>query len=244
MQVLTARPGIDFCFFTRNGGVSSGGYTSLNLSRSSGDSLDNVQKNRDIIQRTMAGQRLCTVSQVHSPLCVDALSLGDQPIEADALVTDEVGLILGALGADCTPVLFYDAHKPIIASAHAGWKGAHAGVLENTVAAMRDKGADTIIAMIGPCIGPSSYEVGGEFHAQFDVQDHRFFTASTNQGHYQFDLPGFCRHRLERDGVQVVMDHWRDTYSHPDAYFSHRRMTHDKRTQEGRQINCIVLRPS
>ena len=225
------------CFFTRNDGVSQGDFASLNISLSGGDEETHVQENRQKVAEMMGG-RLCLVSQTHSSLCIDA---ANAPQQADALVTDQAGLVLGVLGADCTPVLFYDADRRIIAAAHAGWRGAHAGILENTIHAMQERGAGHITALIGPCIGQDSYEVSQTFKDEFPAADHILFRRGDRDGHFLFDLPGYCQRRLEACGISVNMDHWQDTYTNPDLFFSHRRMVHENRTCEGRQISCIAL---
>lgn len=245
MQVFTPLPHIAYCFFTRNGGVSDGGFNSLNTSYSTADSPENVTRNRDIIRNTMQARHLCTVSQIHSTLCVEAADALRAPQEADAMITQQPDHALGVMGADCTPVLFYDADQPIIAAAHAGWKGALNGVLDTSVAAMQAKGARNIIAQIGPCIGPKSYEVDAVFQQRFITHNGdaaQFFTPSARATHAMFDLPAYCAWRLRALGVDAHLDHWHDTYSHPDLYFSHRRMTHEARDQEGRQMSVIVAR--
>ena len=98
-----------------------------------------------------------------------------------------------------------------------------------------------ITAMIGPCIGPESYEVDEGFKARFPASDAALFRPGDRKGHFMFDLPGYCLKRLEANGVSVSMRHWRDTYAHPRDYFSHRRMVHENRTCEGRQISCITI---
>jgi YfiH family protein len=150
--------------------------------------------------------------------------------------------MLGILTADCTPVLFADAEAGVIGAAHAGWKGAVAGVLENTVAAMAKLGAKSarITAAIGPTISQANYEVGADLRARFDAADDRFFSASDRPGHHRFDLPGYARLRLERAGVGQIHDLGLCTYPSTNGFFSYRRTTHLGEADYGREISVIV----
>src|SRR5215831_6066935 len=166
--------GVQHRFFTRAGGVSQGLYSSLNCGYGSGDAPDNVRENR---RRAAAAfdlgeHQLLTLHQIHS---TEVLTVADRrwmspgAPKADALVTDRPGVALGVLAADCAPVLLADTRANVIGAAHAGWKGALAGVAEATIAAMERLGArrDNVRAVIGPCIGGDSYEAGPEFPAPF-----------------------------------------------------------------------------
>ena len=237
-------------FFTRQGGVSSGVLTSLNCGYGSSDTSENVTENRN---RAMAkigctADRLNTVYQVHSPGVATAdevWGLEDRP-KADAIVTTERNLAIGILTADCAPVLFADPANGVIGAAHAGWKGALGGVLENCVQVMEEKGADRrrISAVIGPCIHQKSYEVGAEFHRSFvgaQASSEQFFTPSDRDQHFQFDLPGFVRSRLENLGLLQIGDVGVDTYGDEERFFSYRRTTHRKEVDYGRGLSAIVL---
>ncbi|HLI22720.1 MAG TPA: peptidoglycan editing factor PgeF [Stellaceae bacterium] len=249
---LLAAPPLRHAFFTREGGVSQGVFASLNCSLSSGDDLDKVAENR---RRAMAelglgADALATVHQVHSPdvVLVDApFPAGARP-KADAMVTKRKGLALGILTADCAPVLFADERAGIVAAAHAGWRGAVTGVLEATVAAMLKEGAslNRIIAAIGPCIGFNSYEVGPEFPAPILAQDAgytRFFRAAPRPRHHLFDLPGYCRARLEAAGVKHIDWIGGDTARDDQRFFSWRRTYLAQEKQFGHQLSAICLAP-
>lgn len=164
-------------FFGRRGGVSTGLYDSLNCGAGSDDKAENIQENKKRVLQAMGGSddsTLVTLHQIHSADCVDVQGSwenGKVP-EADAMVTDRSNCALGILTADCGPVLFYgekDDGRPVVGAAHAGWGGALRGVLENTVSKMKEKGArpESLRAVIGPCIGPDSYEVSEDFTAPF-----------------------------------------------------------------------------
>ena len=194
--LLAALPGVRHVFFTREGGVSTNVYASLNLGSGSKDDPAAVEENR----RRAAGHfglapdHLLTVYQIHSARCVRGEAPGQPRAEADALATDVPGLALGALAADCAPILFADAEARVVAAAHAGWKGALGGVVEAAVAEMVALGADPgqMVAAVGPCIGPASYEVGLEFLETFEAGDPgagRFFSPGVSAEKRQFDLP-------------------------------------------------------
>lgn len=163
----------------------------------------------------------------------------DRP-EADALVTHATGFLIAIVTADCAPVLLADTQAAVIGAAHAGWRGAYGGVLENTVEAMVALGAkpDRISAAIGPTIARSSYEVDASFKKQFDAAEAGFFSDGA-PGHFQFDLPAYVAERLGRAGVTRIDDLGEDTYSQPARFHSFRRATHEGTPTEGRQLSVI-----
>ena len=164
---------------------------------------------------------------------------------ADAMVTNLPGLALGILTADCAPILFADRAAGVIGAAHAGWKGAFGGVVEETVAAMERLGASrtSIAAAVGPCIARRSYEVDETFARRFfeaDPATERFF-AEGRAGHYQFDLEGYVLSRLGEAGLSRVEALGQDTYAQEEAFYSYRRSTHRGEPTYGRQIALIAL---
>ena len=231
-------------FFTRQGGVSSGLYDSLNCGLGSDDTRADVLENRDRVRRALGATDLVTAHQTHSTRTafIDSPQNG---IQADALVTTTPGLALGALAADCGPVLLHDAQNGVIGAAHSGWRGAFDGILESVVATMCTHGAtrDTICAIIGPCISQAAYEVGAEFAAQFETAygaDMDLFIAADRAGHFMFDLPRFIARQLHRSGVEAGFAH-QCTYQKEADYFSYRRTTHRNEPDYGRQISAICL---
>lgn len=166
---------------------------------------------------------------------------GDAP-EADALVTTQSGLPLAIVTADCAPVLLADIDAGVIGAAHAGWRGAVGGVLENTVIAMEVLGArrSAIVAAIGPCIAQANYEVDAPFRDQFNDDTARFFVP-WKEGHWHFDLPGFVADRLALAGIGQIDDLALDTYPDPDRFYSYRRSVHRQQSTGGRQISIIAL---
>jgi len=236
-------------YFTRAGGVSEGIYRGLNVGLGSNDARPHVEENRARVSRwfNTPTERLATLHQVHSPdvVTVDAGYDGSRP-QADAMVTATPGLVLGVLSADCGPVLFADKDAGVIGAAHAGWKGALTGVLENTIEAMVALGADraNIVACLGPSISRRNYEVGAEFVARFlekDAAYAAFFTPSQNEGHAMFDLPALTIKRLGDAGITAEnLDIC--TYADEELFFSYRRTTHRQEPDYGRQISAISIR--
>ncbi len=245
-------PHIRHGFFTREGGVSSGVFASLNCSASSGDDSEKVAENRRRVaaQLGVGADRLTLCHQVHSAdvVVVDKPWPSAERPKADALVTKAKGLAIGILTADCAPVLFADAQAGIVAAAHAGWRGAVSGVLEATIAAMRGEGAELsrIKAAIGPCIGANSYEVGPEFPAPFLAQDPshaRFFRPAARNGHFLFDLGGYVRARLAAAGLTQIAATGGDTAAEASRFFSWRRTCLEGERQFGHEISAICLAP-
>lgn len=246
---LTALPGLRHGFFGRLGGVSEGLYASLNTGPGSRDNPAAVAENRRRIAACLGAQpaALLTAYQCHSTdvLVVREPWPAGQPPRVDGLVTDRPGLALGALAADCTPILLADATAGVIGAAHAGWRGAKAGMAQAVVRAMCGLGAkaETIVAIIGPCIGPTSYEVGDDFRAAFEadsVENAQFF-APGRPGHALFDLPGYVISHLLAAGVGTAAWLGHDTLALPDAYFSYRGTTLAGLPDYGRNLSALML---
>jgi len=243
---LTMRHG----FFTRRGGVSSGPFASLNCSLSGKDPRDNVLENRARAARAIGADRdtLVGIHQVHGTdvaYVADPWMPGYGP-RADAMVTDQRGIALGIVTGDCAPVLFADPDSGVIGAAHAGWRGAVAGVLEATIEAMVTRGAvrERIAAAVGPCIRQASYEVGADLRAAVldrDPKDETFFATGRRDQHWQFDLPGYCAARLAAADVAAVDVLPFDTLSEEARFFSHRRRTLAGGGLIGHQISIIAL---
>jgi YfiH family protein len=246
---LASLPGIRHAFFTREGGVSEGIYASLNGGQGSNDVPDRVEENRARMAKALgvAPSRFITAYQVHSPevIVAEAPWTRETRPHADAVVTKVRGLGIGVSTADCGPVLFADAEAGVVGAAHAGWKGAFTGVIENTLAAMETLGAkrERIAVALGPMISQASYEVGPEFVARFRdaaAANARFFTPSARADHSLFDLPGYVASRLETAGVGRAEDLGVCTYA-DERFFSYRRSVHRAEPDYGRHINAIAL---
>jgi len=250
VSALNALSRVRHAFFTRDKGLSTGIYASNNCGLGSSDDPETVARNRQrsVERMEMPPEALVTVHQDHTTTVVttDAPFPQDQLPVADAIVTTRPRLVLGVLTADCAPVLMADVKAGVVAAAHAGWRGALNGVLANTVAAMVEQGAkpDRIIAGIGPCIGPRSYEVGPEFPAAFlerDKDNHIFFVNAPREGHYLFDLPGFVAKQLARAGLREIMPTPCDTCREEARFFSYRRATLRSEPDYGRMLSAIAL---
>ncbi len=233
-------------FFTRQGGVSEGGYASLNCSVSGRDDPTKVQENRARAAHALgfSVSALTGAYQVHGPdvAVVEAPWPDDVRPQVDALVTRTPGVLLGIVTADCAPVLFLDATGRVAGAAHAGWRGAVLGVLEATAQAMRDLGATAISAVVGPCIGQPSYQVRADLRDEVlarDADDARFF-APDGDGFWRFDLPGYCVARLQADGVQAAAT-GHDTLTDAALFFSHRRRTLGNEGVIGHQLSAIGI---
>jgi hypothetical protein len=253
-QFLTAEslriPGVAHGFFTRLGGVSQGVYASLNGGIGSRDAPEAVMENRARAAAALgaAPERLAVPFQIHSPDAVAITELWPPSArpQCDALVTATPGLALGVTGADCGMILFADQGARVIGAAHAGWKGALAGVVEATVAAMEELGAkrDNVVAALGPCIGHRSYEVGPEFVAAFAAAGDdtaRYFAPSRRAGHSMFNLNAYVAERAARAGIGRFEDLRLDTYADERRFFSYRRATHRKEPDYGRLMSVIVM---
>lgn len=247
---LAALPGVAHGFFTREGGVSDGIYAALNCGLGSNDDAAAVVENRARVARHLGveGAPVLTLYQVHSATAV----VVDRPIarealpRADALVTATPGLVIGALAADCAPVLLADPQAGVVAAAHAGWRGAVAGIVEAAITAMERLGArrEQIAGAVGPCISQAAYEVGPEFEAillALDAGNARFFTRTDAASRPHFDLPGYVHHRLQTAGVATAEQCAPCTFQNESRLFSYRRSQARGEPDYGRQISAIVV---
>lgn len=255
------------CFFsTRRGGSSLGSHASLNLGEHVGDDAKAVANNRGRVQKALAWHggtrdhphsdarpnRVCHVNQVHGTTTVEA-DHWPTPPDADALVTDQRGITLAILVADCAPVLFADAEAQVIGAAHAGWRGSVSGILESCLDAMIRLGArrERIHALIGPCIRQPSYHVNETFREELLANPHnkiaekcqKFFTRPGKVDTILFDLPGYIQERLVFHGLlkERTYDAMLCTYKKEDTFFSHRRATQRGLAPCGRHAGYIFL---
>lgn len=230
-------------FFTRKGGASSGIFAGLNCGLGSSDQTEVVAINRARVADAMGADHLITVHQTHSAIALPVTGPMAPAPEADAMVTATTGLALGILTADCQPVLF--AGGGVIGAAHAGWRGAKAGILEATLTAMESLGAKRgdICAVIGPCISQSAYQVGPEFYETFtdDTPETRRFFAQGPGDRLMFDLPGYGLWRLRAAGIGHAEWCGHCTYAAPERFYSYRRSTHLAEADYGRLISVIKL---
>lgn len=242
-EALSPRHG----FFTRKGGASSGIFKGLNCGPGSSDQTEIVAINRARVATALdvTPDHLLTLHQVHSADVMTITEPFTTRPRADAMVTNQPGIALAVLTADCQPVLFADADAGVIGAAHAGWRGTRDGVLEATLAAMTALGAtlSRIHAVVGPCISQRAYEVGPEFFEAFTDDDRasaRFFANGTGD-RMLFDLPGYGVHRLRAAGVGHAEWTRHCTYTDAERFYSFRRTTHAGEADYGRLISAIRL---
>ncbi len=244
--VLEAVPGIRHGFFTRRGGTSGGPFESLNCSPNAGDSPESVRENRMRVVRALNGHCLVTNRQVHGRRVrlvgrdTDAAALE----EADGLVTTDRGVCIGALGADCAPVLF--AAPGVVGAAHVGWKGALAGITDAVIESMEAfTDRRRIAAAVGPAIQPLSYEVGGDFRDRLlemsPVYAEDCFLSHPDTRRVHFDLPAYIERRLRHAGILQLDRSASDTYVDEKRFFSYRRSCHQGTPEYGRQSGVICL---
>jgi polyphenol oxidase len=240
--------GLPHGFLGRRGGMSAGELAGLNLGYGSNDERSAIDENRRrAVDAVLPGADLATVHQVHSPdaVYVERPWAQDERPHADAMVTDRPGLLLAVLTADCAPVLLADAEAGVIGAAHAGWRGALAGVTDAAIEAMEQLGArrERIHAAVGPCIAQPSYEVDEGFRTRFvetDLANSRFFGEGA-WGKPHFDLAAYVEQRLRAAGVGAVDTLALDTYANDDRFSSYRRATHRGEADYGRQASLIGL---
>lgn len=247
---LSALPSLRHGFFTRDRGVSQGVNAFLNCGFSSGDDERLVLTNRAIAMENLGlpAGALTTVKQVHGTdvLRVMEPAPGRSSIEADALVTNQIGVALGVLSADCAPMLLADAEAGVVGAAHAGWRGALAGVVDRLVEAMLDLGASTerIAAAVGPCIAKPSYEVGPDMRAEFENTDSEgliYFEAVPGSDRLRFDLKAYALSRLARLGIENRQALPADTFFDEERFFSARRSRNRGEEKFGLQLAAIAF---
>lgn len=240
------------CFFGSAGGVSTGNYAGLNVNTKSDDSVECLNENLRIAAAKFGLQKenLMLLNQGTSDRAVYADTPSQDKTEADGAVTDKKNVILCIRTADCAPILLEDRQNGVIGAAHAGWRGAYKGIIENVVSLMLEKGAvlENIAAAVGPCIAQKSYEVDENFYNQFVQQDKafaKFFINGAKKGFYQFDLEAFCVDKLQKCGIGNISVSGHDTYALADDYYSFRRFTHQGLVQKPKcfatELSAIVL---
>lgn len=206
---------------TRLGGVSQGSYASLNLGDHVKDLPQHVAANRQLLSPYLPSEPVW-LNQVHGVRVIDA-ALSSCLESADASFSTRKQVVCVTMTADCLPVLLCDQAGSMVAAVHAGWRSLCDGVIEATVKAMPVEPA-TLMAWLGPAIGPQAFEVGSEVRAQFMAQDEQAEHAFQAQGEkWLGDLYMIARQRLSRLGVTQVYGGGRCTYREAETFFSFRR---------------------
>ena len=240
------------CFFGRSGGVSEGVYASLNVNWKSGDDKEHIQTNRQIIAAYF-GLTYADMFTMNQGVTAD-VTYADKPehfkVFADGVVTDKENIILALKTADCAPVLLADYKHKVIGAAHAGWRGAYKGVVENVVNLMLEKGAklENIAAAIGPCMQQASFEVKNDMRLEVLAavpEADKFFLKNSDEEHFLFDLSSFIEAKLKKLHIDNVVNCKIDTYPEENGYFSFRRNTKQGLIKQPfdypTQYSCICL---
>jgi len=250
VKALSAVPGVVHAFFTRNSSHSGDNDSDNNCGFSPKEDGNRIRKNRDacMARLNLNSDILASLRQCHTATVVTVTKpwIYAEAPNADAMVSRTSGVALSILTADCAPILLADSSSNVIAAAHAGWRGALGGVIDNVVDAMTALGAtpQNTVAAIGPCIAQASYEVGAEFVDRFINADDRYadyFVESSRKNHNMFDLPGFIIDRLTANGVGTVVAPIWNTCAADELFFSYRRSVLKHAPDHGRQLSVIAL---
>lgn len=243
---IGAPPNVAALSTTRIGGVSRAPYDDgvggggMNLGTHVGDDPAHVARNRALLRQHLPAEP-AWLSQVHGTTVVDAAGIGQTVPDADASVANQPGVVCVIQTADCLPVLFCDARGRAVGAAHAGWRGLAQGVLDNTIARMRDAGADEILAWLGPAIGPERFEVGQDVYDAFVKRDARlaaaFMPNPDQAGKYWADIYRLAKAILAHAGITRVYGGGLCTVTDRGSFFSYRR---DRTT--GRMASLIWLK--
>lgn len=228
----------------RIGGFSTGDYNEYNLATHVGDNEATVNKNRTKLVEDLAlPSEPVWLNQVHSNRVIyinknDALKTEDNlPIQADASVASEKGIVCTVMTADCLPVFFCNKAGTEVAVAHAGWRGLHAGIISNTLKSMNSSVEDILVSL-GPAIGPKVFQVGEEMKQTFveknQINMDAFLQTSTKK--YLCDIYKLAQIELCSAGVTHVESDSYCTYSDSNKFYSYR-----KQKQTGRMASLIWL---
>ena len=243
---------IEYGFFTRKGGFSTGEFDSLNVNSSkiNGEPKENVEKNLNLIKKYFnSPYSILKLKQVHSNkvYVFDDLSIlpSYAQIEADSIITKIKYLIIGVSTSDCVPIMLSDEKNEIVSAIHAGWRSAIAGIIENTINKMVKIGANIneIKALIGPHLRVENFEVQKDFIKilkENNVDDSAFIVKKDDK--LFFNITNFVKNILKKQGVNYVYDVNLDTYTNPELFFSYRRSCHEKKDKFGCQFSTIMLK--
>ena len=240
---------IEHAFFNRMGGKSTGLYKSLNCGPGSFDKKKNILKNLQIVQKKIKSKskKIILLNQTHSNkfYYMDKnLKLINKKFNGDALITDRRNTPIGVLTADCVPILMFDKQKKLIASIHAGWKGAYKDIIKKVVKFMIKRGCSpkNITAAIGPCISVKNYEIKQDFIKKFIKKDKNnkiFFKEKRNKNF--FNLPKYIYSQLNSLGIKKIDVINKDTYNNKNKFFSARRSINQNENDYGRNISIIMI---
>ena len=238
---------INHCFFSKKGGVSKGIYYSLNCGKGSKDEKNKIEKNLELVAKKIKVNKknLITMNQSHSNkvIVINNKKKDKRKKNSDAMITKVKGLGLGVVTADCIPIILYDVKNEIIGCAHAGWKGALSGIIENTIKKFREINTrNKIFACVGPCIGKRSYEVDLKFYEKFLSKSklNKIYFSDSKKNKKLFNLRKYVSDKLLN--LKVEVDHINfDTFKEKSKFFSYRRSTKLGQKDYGRCISVISL---
>ena len=239
---------IKHCFFSKTGGTSKGIYESLNCGLGSKDNPLDIKNNLKIVSNQMGveGKNLILMNQTHSNkvLIVTKENNNGNRLNSDAMITQTKGLVIGVLTADCVPIILDEKKNNSVGCIHAGWKGCISGIIENTLAKFISINKDNeFFVAIGPCIGPSSYEVGVDLVRKFEKESQKnlLFFVEQNNGKFLFDIRGYINNKLKKLGINNIDNIELDTFQERNNFFSYRRSQKLSENDYGRCISTICL---
>ena len=240
---------INHGFFNRNNGFSKGIYRSLNCGPGSKDKKQNIKKNLKTVKKKIGknSKKIFLLNQIHSNKFVyinKNFNFKKKRITADAIITDQKNIPIAVLTADCVPLLLYDNKKNVVATIHAGWKGALKGIIKKVINFMLKIGCkrNNITVAIGPCISQKNYEVKEDFKKKFmnkDKKNKSFFKKRKNL--IYFNLPNYVKYQLKSNKITNVDLLNIDTFDKKNNYFSARRSLKLKHDDYGRNISIIMI---
>tara|TARA_Y100000590_G_scaffold96169_1_gene109233 strand:+ start:3726 stop:4508 length:783 start_codon:yes stop_codon:yes gene_type:complete len=238
---------IRYGFFSRNGGVSTKPFNTLNCSLSSNDKKKNIKQNvkRVLNRLDFSNHKLITGIQYHSNkvIIINNKNYNNKIYKADGFITKNKNIVLGILTADCAPIFFYDPLNQIIGAAHAGWRGCLKNICYKTIQSMKKLGSNNnnINAIIGPCINISNYEVSKDLYKKFiNVnKEYKKFFVIKKSGKFFFNLEKTLKYQLKILKINKIIMVNEDTFSNHNRYFSHRRSNICNNNETGRMLNVI-----
>tara|TARA_Y100000741_G_scaffold346491_1_gene312883 strand:+ start:2520 stop:3281 length:762 start_codon:yes stop_codon:yes gene_type:complete len=240
---------IKHCFFSRKNGFSNGNYESLNCGLGSDDKKENVTKNLNWVSQKIGcdQESLITLNQKHTNevICFNSNADIKNKLTGDALVTKVKNIGISILTADCASILFYDPKNKIIGCAHAGWKGALGGVIQNTVKKFNELNSknEDLIVVVGPCINKKNYNVKIDLFKKFIEQnkENEIFFKKKNDENYDFDLRSYINKEISNLDIKNIENIEKDTFSESEFFYSYRRSCVNKEKDYGRCISVILM---
>ncbi len=212
---------IEAGYTLRAGGYSKGKYAGFNLGDHVDDDPLDVAHNRKLLEDTI-DTKIVWMKQTHSNSVVFIDKFQKQPVLADGLITNQAHIAIAVMTADCLPLLLFSSDSKVISCVHCGWRGLHEKIVANALSIMRIYTQAPINAILGPCIGPNSYEVGADFLVNFPDKRESCFKKTKNNK-YLCDLTKICSLDLQALGVNKIFSCQKDTFGDNENFYSYRR---------------------